>query len=86
MIQDTKEYNGYTNFATWDFQVITNNDYSLYHQVRDIVISNINDEKNVIQSLRNIASYMNDIDSNNVDFEQVAETWIADIKAELEVE
>tara|TARA_R110001592_G_scaffold125105_4_gene334362 strand:+ start:182 stop:439 length:258 start_codon:yes stop_codon:yes gene_type:complete len=83
MIQDTKECNGYTNFATWDFQVITNNDYGLYHQVRDIVISNINDKEKVVQSLKAICGYIDDIDSYEVDYKQVADTWISDIKEEL---
>jgi hypothetical protein len=83
MQKDTKEYNGYANWATWDFQVITNNDYNLYHHIRNVVISNSNDKEKIIQCLRRVASdSVNDVDYYNVNFNEVADTWISDIVGE----
>ena len=83
-MKNQNKYNGYTNKATWDLQMISNNDYNLYHQVRDVVSNNLDDKSKVIQFLRNVASdNAYGIDYYNVVFSEVAETWIDDIKQEL---
>jgi len=82
-MHNTKKYNGYANWATWDFHMISNNDYNLYNQIRDVVSNNLDDKAKVIQFLRNVASDDYGVDYYNVDFSEVAETWINDIKDEL---
>ena len=33
MENNTENYNGWSNFATWDFYNLTQNDYNLYGQI-----------------------------------------------------
>ena len=79
-------YNGYTNHATWNFNLILNNDYKMYHRVREVVATNLQDKETIIGCLKSIACVDElAIDYHNVNFNEVAETWIYDIKEEMEV-
>ena len=83
-MKNQNKYNGYTNWSTWEFNALSNNEYNLYHQIRDVVSNNLDDKDKVIQFLRNVASDgAYGIDYYNVNFNEVAETWIDDIKEEL---
>ena len=83
MQKDEKWYNGYSNYETWNFNMICNNEYRFYHHVRDIVTNNIDDKETVIGCLKSLASAVIPDDYYNVNFNDIADTWIYDIKEEL---
>ena len=84
MENNTETYNGWSNYSTWDYYNLTQNDYNLYGQIRDIILGNINNKKLILQVLRSIASDpVHDCDYYNIDFNEIADSWIEETEEEI---
>ena len=83
-MKEQKKYNGYCNWETWEFNLIINNEYRFYYHVKDFVINNLNDKETIIGCFRSFASSTSlNIDYHNIDFNEIADVWIDDIKEEV---
>ena len=84
MLNNTETYNGWSNHSTWDFYNLTQNDYNIYGQIRDIVLENINNKKLILQVLRSTASDpIHDCDYYNINFNEISDSWIEETEEEI---